>query len=247
VPASLATRRQLAAADLRLPHDAQPTAYGPGGVKLFTHGQCKAYSPTARTEALWQLEDLFYRYADKNSYIRDRISVRSPADAPWVTIQTDPDLRHAPRLTSKLFQQHFLYSARIGVMAKTDAAYTRWLDIDIDLHNRDPFVFYAQCEILLAELCSAGGKWLFECSASDPLRGLNLIELYPGARKLKYAIADKQTPRISYSRALPRDRGVGGLFVSMNRPHPIVVSFFKGSGWPHFGRPFQNPQFMRRP
>lgn len=148
---------------------------------LFDLGQTVPYQPGARMRAYWAFEDIFYRYARKDCWIR-KTDRKATELEDWFTENEFPyDVPHHEknRLTSNLIRRHINQREIIGV--KGDRL-TQFVVIDLDYHGRSLRVFEAQAGVLLDRFHGVG-TWHVQVKHQD-VTGLQLIYVFKGPREL---------------------------------------------------------------
>ena len=211
VPPTLKTRKQWLRAGRQVPEDATPVARviypkvvrGRGALApdehlligwddcgittgeptpLFDLDQTVPYRPGSRTRAYWAFEDIFFKHARKDCWIRKTDPNDGNERDDWFTeneFPYDVPYHQRNRLTEDLVRQHVNQRHIIGV--KGDRL-TQFVVIDLDYHGRSLRVFEAQAGVLLDRFHGVG-TWHVQVKHQD-VTGLQLIYVFSGPREL---------------------------------------------------------------
>lgn len=150
---------------------------------LFHLEQTEPYKARGRTLAYLAFENIFFRHADKDCYLR-RTDPKTGEDLEdWITEASDPYAGRgylANRLTTDLIRRHVNQKQVIGVKATSK---TMFVIIDLDLHDRDAKVFEDQAEVLLDRLHGRNG-WHYQVKKEE-VTGLQLIRVFDEPQGVK--------------------------------------------------------------
>ena len=210
VPQNLKTKKQWLRAGRRVRKGARPTArvvypriiegrgfFGPDTIildqtdefavtsdepsPLFDIGATALYNPSPRTRAYMAFEDIFFKYARKDCWIRKTDDAGEELED-WTT---ENEFEYAiayherNRLTEQLVRKHINQRQIIGVKGGT---MTMFVLIDLDFHGRNLKVFEAQAEILLDKFHGVR-TWHFQVKHQD-VTGLQLIHVFEEPKEL---------------------------------------------------------------
>lgn len=154
---------------------------------LFHESQTNAYTPKPRTKAYWEFEEIFLRYARKDSWIR-KTDKSGAEQEDWITEHENPfetNVHRSNRLSDQHIRQHINQKQIIGIKG---GRFTRSVVIDLDFHGRDLELFERQAEILLDRFHGTG-TWHYQVKRHD-VTGLQLIQVFEKPRELETAVAE---------------------------------------------------------
>lgn len=240
VPENLKTKRQWLRAGRRVRKGAYPVArvvypriiegrgfFGPDTIildqtdeftvasdepsPLFDIGTTEPYHPTPRTQAYIAFEDIFFKYARKDCWIRKTDLKTDEELEDWTTeneFQYATSYRDRNLLTDQLVRQHINQRQIIGVKGGDK---TQFVVIDLDFHGRNLGVFDAQAGILLNRFHGVG-TWHYQVKKED-VTGLQLIYVFDGPREL--AVVQKE---------------LRAMLVELDAHHPELAAQAKAAG-----------------
>lgn len=142
---------------------------------VFSAEQTRLYKPTLRTRAI----ELFRRYFVKFTSREYHIYWADPADRRWANGWPFDGEKKAGwkygngSLTDDLLNRHLNGKGRYGVRGRK---WTRYMALDLDLHDGDPGVFLDQLRVLLDEFHGKDG-WHFQVSEKGA-RGIHFIRCF---------------------------------------------------------------------
>src|SRR5262245_52139352 len=147
-------------------------------IPLYQEGQTRPYTARDRTLDYFFYEDIFYTYCRKDRFIYWQDM--PPGDPPkgW-----QPGWRHHPsqhgldfrrRLAPADIRAHLNHTKLYGLVA---GAWTRFVMIDLDLHDGDQGVFLDQLRVLLGRFWGRNG-WHLEAK-TDGIGGVHLVRAFP--------------------------------------------------------------------
>ena len=174
-------------------------------IPLYHEKQTRPYTARPRTLDYFFYEDIFYTYCRKDRFIYWQDDPTADPPKGW-----EPGWRNYPslhgfdpnrRLAPADIRAHLNHTRLYGVVA---GAWTRFVMIDLDLHDGDRGVFLDQLRVLLGRFWGHGG-WHLEAK-TDGIGGVHLIRAFPDRRRtadevgrLKNRVADldRQHPELS--------------------------------------------------
>jgi hypothetical protein len=171
-------------------------------IPLYHESQTRPYTARDRTLDYFHYEDIFYTYCRKDRFIYWQ---ETPPDDPpkgW-----EPGWRNHPsvrtldpnrRLSPADVRAHLNHTRLYGVVA---GAWTRFVMIDLDLHEGDRGVFLDQLKLLLGRFWGHGG-WHLEAK-TDGIGGVHLIRAFPDRRRTADQVSKLKARLIDVDRQHP--------------------------------------------
>jgi hypothetical protein len=178
---------------------------------LFDIGETAPYNPTPRTLAYMAFEDIFFKYARKDCWIRKTDLKTGDELEDWTTeneFQYPIAYHQRNLLTEHLVRKHINQRQIIGVKG---GELTMFVVIDLDFHGRSLRVFEAQAEILLNRFHGVG-SWHYQVKKED-VTGLQMIYVFEEPREL--AVVHKE---------------LRAILVELDAQHPELASQAKAAG-----------------
>lgn len=113
-------------------------------IPLFHEDQTVQYIPSCFEVAEKEYRQIYYKYSNKDKHIT-LIKTKNDVEPTWIT-KTYENYFYYLKLTKKKIKSHYFQNTPIGVLGRK---YTRFILIDLDLHNGCPFVFMKYFKILM--------------------------------------------------------------------------------------------------
>lgn len=178
---------------------------------LFRFTQTAPYKATSRTRAYDAFEDIFFRYARKDCWIRKTDELTGEELEEWDTVTENSyacKLHQRNRLTTGLIRKHINQRQIIGVKGGT---LTRFVLIDLDYHDRNLMIFERQAEVLLDRFHGVG-TWHCQVKRQD-VTGIQFIYVFEEPRQLAVVL-----------------RVVREELLDLDRRHPELAAAAKAAG-----------------
>lgn len=178
---------------------------------LFDIGETALYNPTPRTRAYMAFEDIFFKYARKDCWIRKTDLKTGEELEDWTTeneFQYSIAYHQRDLLTEQLVHKHINQRQIIGVKGGEQ---TMFVVIDLDFHGRNLRIFEAQAEILLDRFHGVG-TWHYQVKKED-VTGLQMIYVFEKPREL--AVVHKE---------------LRAMLVELDAQHPELAADAKAAG-----------------
>jgi hypothetical protein len=157
-------------------------------IPLYHESQTRSYTARDRTLDYFVYEDIFYTCCKKDRFIYWQ---ETPPDDP--PKEWEPGWRNHPsvhsldpnrRLSLADVRAHLNQTRLYGVLA---GAWTRFVMIDLDLHEGDRGVFLDQLKLLLGRFWGLNG-WHLEAK-TEGIGGVHLIRAFPDRRRTADEVA----------------------------------------------------------
>jgi hypothetical protein len=198
---------------------------------LFGDEQTSPYKPSLRTRAIEKFRGYFVEFTSREHHIY----WADPADKRWLKIgwpfrgEKKPGWKSGTgRLTDELLKQHLNGKGRYGVRGHM---WTRYMALDLDLHNGDPEVFLEQLQVLLAEFHGKDG-WHYQVSEKNA-GGIHLIRCFAKPRLVSEVRAELEQRLQALDRRHP-ELASRALAAGMNPFNKVEI-------FPHHRKGFRLP------
>lgn len=157
-------------------------------IPLYHESQTRSYTARDRTLDYFHYEDIFYTCCKKDRFIYWQDT--PPDDPPknwkpgWRNHPSVHALDPNRRLSPADVRAHLNHTRLYGVVA---GAWTRFVMIDLDLHEGDRGVFLDQLKLLLGRFWGLNG-WHLEAK-TEGIGGVHLIRAFPDRRRTADEVA----------------------------------------------------------